>query len=99
MEDAIKVEECSGDQNTCDRDPSDCHQFYPEEDSSEKSEAGEKACKVRRSYALIQESFNAYLNSLTVDLLLNCAREANSSIEYLSKKLSEGSKRLSKMVA
>lgn len=99
MEDAIKVEECSGDQNTCDRDPADCNQFYPEEDSSGKSENSEKACKVRRSYALIQESFNAYLNSLTVDLLLDCAREAHCSVEYLSKKLSEESKRLSAMVA
>lgn len=99
MEDAIKVDECSGDQSTCDRDPADCNQFYPEEDSSGKSEGSEKACKVRRSYALIQESFNAYLNSLTVDLLLDCAREAHCSIEYLSKKLSEESTRLAELAA
>lgn len=99
MEDSIKVEECSGDQSTCDRDPADCNQFYPEEDSAGQSENSEKACKVRRSYALIQESFNAYLNSLTVDLLLNCAREAADSAGYLSKKLKEESKRLADTAA
>lgn len=94
MEDSVKVDACSGEQGSCDRDPAECNQFYPEEDSSGKSEGSEKACKVRRSYALIQESFNTYLNSLTVDLLLNCAREANCSVDYLSKKLLEESKRL-----
>lgn len=94
MEGALKVDTCTGDQAACERDPLECNQFYPEEDPSEKSKNGEKACMVRKSYVLIQESINAYLNSLTIDMLLDCAREANSSAKYLSDRLLEESKRL-----
>lgn len=97
MEGALKTEACPENQAECDRDPVECNRFYPEEDSSEKSKGSEKACMVRRSYTLIQQSINAYFDSLTIDMLLDCAREANSSVKYLSDKLLEESKRLAEM--
>lgn len=95
MEDNVKVGKCPEATDGCDRDPLECNQtgFYPEEDSTGDTDQSKKACKVRRSYSLIQESFNAYLASLTVDMLLECARDAESSRDYLSKQLlSEGTR-------
>lgn len=96
MEDNVKVGKCPEVAEDCDRDPLECNQsgFYPEEDASGDTDQSKKACKVRRSYSLIQESFNAYLASLTVEMLLACARDAEGSRDFLSRQLLSESARL-----
>ena len=50
--------------------------------------------EVTKSCALVEASMNAYLNSLTIDVLLKCAADGESANEFLSKRLLEESERL-----
>lgn len=99
MEENVKIKACPEKLSECEHDPETCNQFYPEEDGARESDEAKKACQVRRSYSLIQESFNTYLNSITIDFLLGCAREKSCNSEILSQKLKEESSRLLQLVA
>ncbi|MEG0374707.1 MAG: Rrf2 family transcriptional regulator [Raoultibacter sp.] len=99
MELNVKIKSCPENLNECEHDPEVCNQFYPEEDIAGGSDEAKKACQVRRSYSLIQDSFNAYLDSITIDFLLDCADGKNCSSEFLSQRLKEESARLMELVA
>ena len=49
---------------------------------------------VRRTCALVESSINAYLDSLTIEVLLKCADDDEDTNEFLSKRLLEESERL-----
>ena len=49
--------------------------------------------KVQRAYALVLDSYDAYLDSITVDMLLACSRDEKAGEAYLSERLrAEGSR-------
>lgn len=49
---------------------------------------------IKQTYDLIEESMEAYLSSLTVEMLLECARNADSSRKFLADRLEDESRRL-----
>lgn len=55
---------------------------------------GEMVQEIKRAYDLIEKSVDAYLSSLTVQMLLDCARSADDSNVILSERLKEESRRL-----
>lgn len=55
---------------------------------------GEMVESIKLTYELIEESMSAYLNSLTVALLLDCVRDQENSRTFFSARLSEESVRL-----
>ena len=48
----------------------------------------------KQVYDLIEESMDAYLSSLTVQMLLDCARNGDNSRTFLAERLQEESRRL-----
>lgn len=50
--------------------------------------------EIKMAYDLIEESLDAYLSSLTVQMMLDCARNAEDSRKLLSERLMEESRRL-----
>lgn len=50
--------------------------------------------EVKRTYDLIEESMDTFLASLTVELLLNCAKDSGNSKKFLSDRFKEESRRL-----
>lgn len=52
---------------------------------------------VKASYGLIQESFDAYLDSLTVETLLSCAQDPAKGKQYLADRFEDESRRLTKV--
>lgn len=57
-------------------------------------ESGKMVQNVEQTYDLIEDSFDAYLDSLTVDTLLNCAQDTEHAGHYLADRLENESKRL-----
>lgn len=55
---------------------------------------GEMVQGIKKTYSLIEESMDAYLDSLTVDMLLECVRNGENSRKFLSGRLEDESKRL-----
>ena len=53
---------------------------------------------VKQTYQLIEESFDAYLNSLSIDMLLNSVKNGDNGRKFLAKRLEEEGKRLSESV-
>lgn len=53
--------------------------------------------EIKLAYDLIEESMDAYLSSLTVQMLLDCARNAEDSRTLLADRLMEESRRLAKI--
>ena len=53
--------------------------------------------EVKRTYDLIEESMDTFLNSLTVKLLLECANDKEGSKKFLSDRFDEESRRLSEL--
>ncbi|MCI8468911.1 MAG: Rrf2 family transcriptional regulator [Eggerthellaceae bacterium] len=49
---------------------------------------------VKRAYELVMDSYDAYLDSITLDMLLDCAKDSHKGREYLAERLSDESKRL-----
>ena len=49
---------------------------------------------IKQAYDLIEESMDAYLASLTVQMLLDCARNAEDSRAILAERLQDESRRL-----
>ena len=43
--------------------------------------------KVQRAYALVLDSYDAYLDSITIDMLLACSKDAKEGEAYLSERL------------
>ena len=50
--------------------------------------------EIKQVYDLIEESMDAYLSSLTVQMLLDCARNGDNSRTFLAERLQEESRRL-----
>ena len=50
--------------------------------------------EIKQVYDLIEESMDAYLSSLTVQMLLDCARNGDNSRAFLAERLQEESRRL-----
>lgn len=50
--------------------------------------------EVKRSCELIEESINAYLDSLTLEVLLDCVRNGEDTSVFLSERFAEESRRL-----
>ena len=50
--------------------------------------------EVKRAYGLIEESFDAYLSSLTIEVLLEGSKEGADSKQFLADRLAEESERL-----
>ena len=50
--------------------------------------------EIKQVYDLIEESMDAYLSSLTVQMLLDCARNCDNSRTFLAERLQEESRRL-----
>jgi Rrf2 family nitric oxide-sensitive transcriptional repressor len=55
---------------------------------------GEMVDNIKQTYNLIEESMDAYLSSLTIDMLLGCVQDESSSRQYLSDRLKQESQRL-----
>ena len=49
---------------------------------------------VKMAYELVLDSYDAYLDAITLEMLLDCAKDADRSREYLAERLSDESKRL-----
>ena len=49
---------------------------------------------VKQTYRLIEESFDAYLDSLTVEALLDCTQDTDKGTVYLAERLEDESQRL-----
>ena len=49
---------------------------------------------VKKAYDLVMESYDAYLDSITLAMLLDCAKDAGRGREYLAERLGDESKRL-----
>ena len=49
---------------------------------------------VKQTYRLIEESFDAYLDSLTVEALLDCTQDTDKGTIYLAERLEDESQRL-----
>jgi len=49
---------------------------------------------VKKAYELVLDSYDAYLDAITLEMLLDCAKDADRSREYLAERLSDESKRL-----
>lgn len=49
---------------------------------------------VKRAYELVLESYDAYLDSITLEMLLDCAQDISRGREYLAERLRDESKRL-----
>ncbi len=49
---------------------------------------------LRQVYDLIMESFDAYLDSITIEMLLECSTNVDSAEAYLAERLAEESERL-----
>ena len=63
--------------------------------SKRSSRKGSEMVKgVRRTYDLVEESMNAFLDSLTVEALLACALEKGDSNKILSERFKDESRRL-----
>lgn len=54
---------------------------------------------VKQTYRLIEESFDAYLGSLTIEMLLDCAQTPDKGSAYLAERLEEESRRLAACAA
>lgn len=54
---------------------------------------------VKQTYRLIEESFDAYLGSLTIEMLLDCAQTPDRGSAYLAERLEEESRRLAACAA
>ena len=63
-------------------------------DKRSSRQGGEVVLNVEQTYDLIEDSFDAYLDSLTVDALLNCAQDAEHAESYLADRLENESLRL-----
>lgn len=63
-------------------------------DKRSSRQGGEVVRNVKQTYDLIEDSFDAYLDSLTVDALLNCAQDAEHAESYLADRLENESLRL-----
>ena len=50
--------------------------------------------EVKRTYDLIEESMDSFLNSMTVELLLNCTKNGDNSKMFLAERLEDESRRL-----
>lgn len=50
---------------------------------------------VKQTYQLIEESFDAYLNSLSIDMLLNSVKNGDNGRKFLAERLEEEGQRLS----
>lgn len=53
---------------------------------------------IKQTYQLIEESFDAYLDSLTVDMLLESSTDASNRRAYMAKRIEEEGKRLAQTV-
>ena len=53
---------------------------------------------IKQAYDLIEESMDAYLSSLTVQMLLDCALNSEDSRMLLSERLKDESRRLADAV-
>lgn len=49
---------------------------------------------VKKAYELVLESYDAYLDSITLEMLLDCAQDISRGREYLAERLCDESKRL-----
>ena len=49
---------------------------------------------MKQTYRLIEESFDAYLDSLTVEALLDCTQDTDKGTVYLAERLEDESQRL-----
>ncbi len=59
---------------------------------------GSMAEGVGQTYRLVEESFDAYLDSLKVDALLDCAQNTGEGREYLAERLGSEGRRLAAQV-
>lgn len=55
---------------------------------------GEIVDNIKQTYDLIEDSMDAYLDSLTVEMLLECAQNSDDSRKYLADRLKEEGRRL-----
>lgn len=53
---------------------------------------------IKQTYQLIEESFDAYLDSLTVDMLLESSTDASKRRAFMAKRIEEEGKRLAQTV-
>lgn len=72
-----------------------------DEDAKKTTRAKRKARKgkgmvdnIKQTYDLIEESMDVYMGSLTVDMLLECARNSDNGRKFLAERLGEESRRL-----
>lgn len=49
---------------------------------------------VKKAYELVLDSYDAYLDSITLDVLLDCAQDIGKGREYLAERLGDESRRL-----
>ena len=49
---------------------------------------------VRKAYDLVLESYDVYLDSITLEMLLDCAQNSSKGREFLAERLGDESKRL-----
>ena len=63
-------------------------------DPADARKGGAMVQEIKQVYDLIEESMDAYLSSLTVQMLLDCARNGDNSRTFLAERLQEESRRL-----
>ena len=61
------------------------------------SKGGEMVQGIHQAYRLIEESFDAYLDSLTIEMLLNTVKGDESRQHYMADRLKAESERLAKL--
>ncbi len=55
--------------------------------------------KVKKAYQAVLGSFNAYLGSITLDVLLACALDGRNQVQYIAERLNNEGNRLQAKIA